>query len=177
MGWAMHILGVLTRNRRTKLKKDHVELEVTKEQLLAKTPPRVMEDQWPEMVNYWFHEKTMAKATRAPVERANVYLKVYRRRDGTAVTPRVQENIVFGPKRPGRVRGVGFGITPSGRSATNGSQFTSTPSLPSYTTQRISELENNFSRLTEQLAQVIGCTMMLTGNWLMTYHVLADNFL
>ena len=61
---------------------------------------------------------------------------------------------VFGPERPGCVREVGFGITPSGRNATNASQFTSTPSLPSKTTQRISELENNSSRLTEQLAQV-----------------------
>ena len=61
---------------------------------------------------------------------------------------------VFGPKHPGRVRGVGFGITPSGKSAMNASQFTSTPSLPSKTTQRISKLENNSSRLTKQLAQV-----------------------
>lgn len=45
MGWAMHILRVLKRNRRTKLKKVHIKREVTKEQLLAKTPLRVMEDQ------------------------------------------------------------------------------------------------------------------------------------
>ncbi|XP_065636580.1 uncharacterized protein LOC136070502 [Quercus suber] len=217
MGWAMHILGVLRRNRRSKLKKDHIKEGMTKEEVLAKrTPPRVMEDQWKEMVNYWFHEKTvtlsdknkasrgkqkeiatsgaqsfaqiaddMAKANGAPVERADVYLKVYRRRDGTAVTPRAQENIsrmeellsqgvrlqgepgsgvlwskddayarVFGPERPGRVRGVGLGITPSGRSATNASEFNMTPSVPSRTTERILELENNSSRLTEQLAQV-----------------------
>ena len=61
---------------------------------------------------------------------------------------------VFGLEHPRRVCGVGFGITPSGRSATNASQFTLTPLLPSKTTQRISELENNSSRLTEQLAQV-----------------------
>ena len=59
---------------------------------------------------------------------------------------------VFGIECPGRVRGVGFGITPSRRSATNASQFTSTLPLPSKTAQRISELENNSSRLTEQLA-------------------------
>ena len=34
------------------------------------------------------------KDKEVPVERANVYLKVYRRRDGTGVTPRAQENIV-----------------------------------------------------------------------------------
>ncbi|KAK9984424.1 hypothetical protein SO802_033949 [Lithocarpus litseifolius] len=223
MGCAMHILGVLRRNRRTKLKKDHVKVGVTKEQLLADTPPGVMEDQWREMVNYWFLEKTVrvsdknkdsrgkqkeiarsgaqsfaqicddmvrnalqAKVNGVPVERADIYLKVYRRRDGTGVTPRAQENInrieellsqpdmrlrgepgsgvlwskddvyarVLGPERPGRVRGVGLGITPSGRSATNASQFTSTPLLPSRTTQRISELENHSSRVTEQLGQV-----------------------
>ena len=61
---------------------------------------------------------------------------------------------VFGPERPRCVRGVGLGITPFGRSATNASQFTLTPSLPSRKTQRISKLENNSSRPTEQLAQV-----------------------
>ncbi|KAL0009316.1 hypothetical protein SO802_010818 [Lithocarpus litseifolius] len=108
----------------------------------------------------------MAKANGVPIERADIYLKVYRRRDGTGVTPRAQENInrieellsqpdmrlrgepgsgvlwsnddvyarVLGPERPGHVRGVGLGITPSGRSATNASQFTSTPLLPSRTT-------------------------------------------
>ena len=58
---------------------------------------------------------------------------------------------VFGPERPGRVHGMGHGITPFGRSATNASQFTSTPSLPTRTTQKISELENNSSRLTSEL--------------------------
>ncbi|KAL4616120.1 hypothetical protein ACB092_07G176100 [Castanea dentata] len=62
---------------------------------------------------------------------------------------------VFGPERPGRVRGVGFGITPSRRSATNASQFTLTPSSSiSRTAQRISELENNSTVLREPLAQV-----------------------
>lgn len=128
----------------------------------------------------------MVKADRAPVECTNVYLKVYKRRDGAAITPNVQENMdrmeellsqrgmrlqgkpgrgvlwskddayarVFGPERLGWVRGVGFGITPSGRSIINASQFTSTPSSSSRTTQRISEWENNFSILREQLAQV-----------------------
>ncbi|KAK9991137.1 hypothetical protein SO802_026122 [Lithocarpus litseifolius] len=125
MGWAMHILGVLRRNRRTKLKKGHVKPRVTKEQLLANIPARVVDDQWREMVNYWFHEKTvvlllyssasrgtqkdiatfgaqsfaqisdnMVEANGTAVERADVYIKVYRRRDGTSVTPRAQENIV-----------------------------------------------------------------------------------
>ena len=56
------------------------------------------------------------------------------------------------PKRPGRVRGVGFGITLSGTSATNYSQFTSTPSS-SKTHQRMSELETSHEELREELAQ------------------------
>ena len=55
-------------------------------------------------------------------------------------------------EHPGRVRGVGFGITPSGTSATNYSQFTSTPS-PSKTHQRMSELETSHVELREELAQ------------------------
>ena len=33
-----------------------------------------------------------AKANEPPVERTNLYLKVYRRKDGVVVTPRAQEN-------------------------------------------------------------------------------------
>ena len=61
---------------------------------------------------------------------------------------------VFGPECPGGVRGVGFGITPSGRSVTNASKFTSTPSSSTRTSQRILELENNNALIREQLAQV-----------------------
>ena len=56
------------------------------------------------------------------------------------------------PERPGRVRGVGFGITPSGRSATNKSQFVLTLS-PSRVHQRVLELETSHEELREQLAQ------------------------
>ena len=56
------------------------------------------------------------------------------------------------PERPGRVCGVGFGITPLGRSATNYSQFTLTPSL-SRTHQRMSELKTSHEELREHLAQ------------------------
>ena len=61
---------------------------------------------------------------------------------------------VFGPERPGRVHGVGFGITPSGRSVTNASKFTLTPSSSTRTTQRFLEWENNNALIREQLAQV-----------------------
>ena len=56
------------------------------------------------------------------------------------------------PERSGLVRGVGFGITPSRRSATNYSQFISTL-LSSKTHQRMSELETSHEELREQLAQ------------------------
>ncbi|KAL0003109.1 hypothetical protein SO802_016890 [Lithocarpus litseifolius] len=56
------------------------------------------------------------------------------------------------PERPGRVRWVGFGITPSRRNATNLLQFALTP-LSSRTTLRISELETSYEQLREQVAQ------------------------
>ena len=57
-------------------------------------------------------------------------------------------------ERPGRVRGVGFGITPSGRSAKNASQFTSTTTpLSSRTHERMSDLETSHEELREALAK------------------------
>ena len=55
------------------------------------------------------------------------------------------------PERPGRVREVGFGITPLGRSATNKSQFV-LASSSSRGHQRMSELETSHDELKEQLA-------------------------
>ncbi|KAK9989473.1 hypothetical protein SO802_029712 [Lithocarpus litseifolius] len=56
------------------------------------------------------------------------------------------------PECPGRVRGVGFGITPSGRNATNLLQFALTSSS-SRTTLRILELETSYEQLRKQVAQ------------------------
>ncbi|KAK9991885.1 hypothetical protein SO802_026870 [Lithocarpus litseifolius] len=216
MAWAMHLLGELRRNRRTKLKKAHVKIGLTREQVLASHPTTVMKAQWIEMVDYWFNQKTgtlsdknkasrdkqdeisrsgakslaqisdeMAKAKGSAVERAEVYQRVYRTKDGVPISTHAEENMnrmtellndssirlqgeigrgilwsnddvyarVMGrPERPGRVRGVGFGITPSGRNATNLSQFASTPSS-SQTTLRISELQTSYEQLKEQVAQ------------------------
>ena len=52
----MHQLGELRRNRRTKLKKDHKKLRITREQVLAIELPGVIAAQWKEMVEYWFKE-------------------------------------------------------------------------------------------------------------------------
>nr|POF03250.1 hypothetical protein CFP56_55587 [Quercus suber] len=52
MEWAMHQLEVLRRNRRTNLKKDHYKCDMTKEQVLAKVPPKVDLVQWAKIVNY-----------------------------------------------------------------------------------------------------------------------------
>ena len=55
----MRQLGELRRNRRTKLKKDHKNQGMTREQVLAIEPPGVIAVQWKEMVEYWFNEKTV----------------------------------------------------------------------------------------------------------------------
>ena len=61
---------------------------------------------------------------------------------------------VMGPERSGRVRGVGFGQTPSGRSGTTISQYILTPPPSNETTQRITQLEIAFACMKEQLAQL-----------------------
>ena len=57
---------------------------------------------------------------------------------------------VMGEERCGRVRGVGFGPTPSGRNGSNLPCYTLTPPLSSETAQWMIELENS---LREELAQ------------------------
>ena len=59
----------------------------------------------------------------------------------------------MGSERSGCVRGVGFGLTPSGRNGANLSQSALTPSLLSETTERIVELETSLVDVKEQLAQ------------------------
>ncbi|XP_075645044.1 uncharacterized protein LOC142616037 [Castanea sativa] len=58
MTWAMHQLGEIRRNRRTKLKKKAKKRGITREQVLATQPPAVITAQWTEMVEYWFNDKT-----------------------------------------------------------------------------------------------------------------------
>ncbi|KAK9991203.1 hypothetical protein SO802_026188, partial [Lithocarpus litseifolius] len=58
-----------------------------------------------------------------------------------------------GSERCGRVRGVGFGPTSSGRSGSNLSQYTLTPPSSSETIQRIAKLETSLASVREQLAQ------------------------
>ena len=50
---------------------------------------------------------------------------------------------VMGAERCGRVRGVGFRPTPSGRSGSNLSCYTLTPLSSSETTYRMTKLENS----------------------------------
>nr|POF25216.1 hypothetical protein CFP56_59764 [Quercus suber] len=112
MEWAMHQLGVLRRNRRTKLKKDHYKRDMTKEQVLANILPKVDLVQWMALSNknkvsrgkqkeiarsgaksFAQISDDMAKANGALVKRADVYLEVYCKKDGAVVTPHVQENM------------------------------------------------------------------------------------
>ncbi|KAL0000629.1 hypothetical protein SO802_014410 [Lithocarpus litseifolius] len=60
---------------------------------------------------------------------------------------------VMGAERSGRVRGVGFGPTPSGRSGANLPCYTSTPPSSTETAQRMTSLENSHQSLRDQLAQ------------------------
>lgn len=59
----------------------------------------------------------------------------------------------MGSERFGRVRGVDFRPTLSGRSVANLSRFILTPPPSSETTQRITKLETSLINVREQLAQ------------------------
>ncbi|KAL0010168.1 hypothetical protein SO802_005276 [Lithocarpus litseifolius] len=180
MAWAMHLLGELRRNRRTKLKKAHTlsdknKASRDKQEEISRSGAKSLAQISDEM----------AKAKGSAVERAEVYQRVYRTKDGVPISTHAKENmnrmtellndssirlqgeisrgilwsnddvyarVIGHPEHPGRVRGVGFGITPSGRNATNLSQFASTPSS-SRTTLRTSELETSYEQLREQVAQ------------------------
>ncbi|KAL0001198.1 hypothetical protein SO802_014979 [Lithocarpus litseifolius] len=60
---------------------------------------------------------------------------------------------VIGAERSGRVRGVGFGPTPSGRSGSNLPCYTSTPLSSTETAHRMTSLENLHQSLRDELAQ------------------------
>ena len=58
----------------------------------------------------------------------------------------------MGAERYGRVRGVGFGPTPSGRSGSNLSCYTLTLLSSSETTHQITELETSLASMMDQLS-------------------------
>nr|POF10389.1 hypothetical protein CFP56_61457 [Quercus suber] len=58
MAWAMHLLGELRRNRRTKLKKKCYPKDASKEEVLAKIPGWAEKQQYADLVDYWFHPDT-----------------------------------------------------------------------------------------------------------------------
>ncbi|KAL0007408.1 hypothetical protein SO802_008910 [Lithocarpus litseifolius] len=124
--------------------------------------------------------------TGRPVERAVVYDKAYRHKDGTPVTDKAAENMrrmqellnagtqligesshgggilwapddayaqVMGKERHGRVRGVGFGPTPSGRKAKDVLPDSTTPRQSYASDQRVVELEDQIATLTRARAE------------------------
>ncbi|XP_050273733.1 uncharacterized protein LOC126716790 [Quercus robur] len=209
MNWAMHLLGELRRNRRSKLKKKCYPKDALKEDVYTRKPEWADEQDYRALVDYWFDSKTkdlvdtnkrsrsfqtdiartgpisfaqtadnMAKENGQAVERADVFIKAYCTKDGTPISNVVRDKIdkmkdilnnggklvgdhrdgilwakddafaqVMGKERSGRVRGVGFGPTPSGRSGSN------LPCVPApsstETVQRMIALENS---MRDQLA-------------------------
>ncbi|KAK9988250.1 hypothetical protein SO802_028489 [Lithocarpus litseifolius] len=60
---------------------------------------------------------------------------------------------VIGAEHSGRVRGVGFGPTPSGRSGSNLPCYTSTPLSSTETAHRMTSLENSHQSMRDALTQ------------------------
>ena len=58
MNWAMHLLGELRRNRRSKLKKKCYPKDALKEEVIEKQPSWADVQDYRALVDYWFDSKT-----------------------------------------------------------------------------------------------------------------------
>ncbi|KAL0004900.1 hypothetical protein SO802_012461 [Lithocarpus litseifolius] len=119
--------------------------------------------------NFASYAEEMVTTLGHPVDRADVYVKLHRRKDGTPVNTIAESNIssdltgsiawapddvyaqVFGNERNGRVRGVGFGPTPSMHPAK------STPAIAQVRSQErdaeVTQLKNQVASLTEKMSR------------------------
>ncbi|KAK9984276.1 hypothetical protein SO802_033801 [Lithocarpus litseifolius] len=134
--------------------------------------------------NFASYAEEMVTALGHPVDRADVYVKLHRHKDGTPVNTIAESNIekinellsessnrvqssdltgsiawapddvyaqVFGNERNGRVRGVGFGPTPSMHPAK------STPAIAQVRSQErdaeVTQLKNQVASLTEKMSR------------------------
>ena len=60
MAWAMHLLGELRRNQRTKLKKKKYKLkDASKQDVKLAKPDWADKQDYEELVDYWFDSKTV----------------------------------------------------------------------------------------------------------------------
>uniref|UniRef100_A0A2N9IGK4 Uncharacterized protein n=1 Tax=Fagus sylvatica TaxID=28930 RepID=A0A2N9IGK4_FAGSY len=85
--------------------------------VVAAAPPRVDKVDFAALVTYWYSKdgQKEERGVNIPIERAELYEKFYTHKDGTPVNDDAAKNIGKGPKYSGRVRGLGFGPTPSSR--------------------------------------------------------------
>ena len=57
MNWAMHLLGELKKNRRSKLKKKCYPQDASKEDVIKKIPAWAQKQDYDALVDYWFDSK------------------------------------------------------------------------------------------------------------------------
>ena len=58
MNWAMHLLGELRKNQRSKLKKKCYPKDASKEDVIKKKPAWADKQDYDALVDYWFDSKT-----------------------------------------------------------------------------------------------------------------------
>nr|POE97574.1 hypothetical protein CFP56_17093 [Quercus suber] len=145
--WAMQLLGLLRRACRTTLKKQKCLEGMSKQEVVANIPNNCDEEQWKKLVEYWFIEEVQTKAlknkasrgfqkeipTTGPRSLAQLVAIMRKMQEllnagtqligesshggGVLWAPDDAFAQVMGQERNGRVRGVGFRPTPSGRKA------------------------------------------------------------
>ncbi|RYR04769.1 hypothetical protein Ahy_B06g084544 [Arachis hypogaea] len=121
-------------NTRLRLYDDYYEATLSTEENIENRLPRIDRDHWRWYLDYRAKPETKLEQKGRIVGRGELWIKVHKRRDGSYINDEAREigdessrvlsqndsiAQVFGREKPGRVRGVGFGPTPSQLFGTN----------------------------------------------------------
>ncbi|RYQ90833.1 hypothetical protein Ahy_B09g096812 isoform N [Arachis hypogaea] len=85
----------------------------TTEQNLENRPPGIDREHWRWFLDYRAEPETKSEEQGRIVGRGELWIKVHKKKDGSYINDEARAIGVFGKEKPGRVRGVGFGPTPS----------------------------------------------------------------
>ncbi|XP_052119080.1 uncharacterized protein LOC110280950 [Arachis duranensis] len=136
-------MGKSWKDTRLRLYDDYYEPTLSTEENTENRPPGIDRDHWRWYLDYRANPETKSEQEGRIVSRGELWIKVHKRRDGSYINDEAREigerlleieqedessrvlsqndslAQVFGREKPGRVRGVGLGPTPSQLFGTN----------------------------------------------------------